>query len=80
MYRLRDLKNGKYQIHVSKGPAFEGDRKSILKKCLAIGIRVSCFRAAVKELRKLDHDYAEFGVFKSFMYTIQDDRKKRRVA
>lgn len=72
MYRLRDLKNGSYQIHVANGTAFEGSLKAIVKKCVELRLRLPEVQEAIIELHRLNHDYAEFGVFGTFMYTMQD--------
>jgi hypothetical protein len=72
MYRLRDLKNGRYQIHVNNGPAYEGSLTSIVRECTRLGLKFDQVEVAVLELNRLDDDYAEFGVFGHFMYTVRD--------
>lgn len=76
MYRLRDLKNGQYQIHKNSGPAFEGDLASIFKKAVVMGIQPDEFEEAVIELEAKQHDYAEFGIFGCFLYSMADATKK----
>lgn len=75
MYRLRDLKNGKYQIHVNNGPAFEGTMKVIVKKCVELKLHLDEVEEAIVDLSRLGHDYAEFGVFGHYMYTLRDEKK-----
>lgn len=75
MYRLRDLKNGRFQLHVKNGPAYEGGLRSIAKQAAIVGLRLEEIELAVLELERTGHDYAEFGVFGRFMYTLKNERK-----
>lgn len=75
MYRLRDLKNGKFQIHVKDGEAYEGTLNMILRQCLKIGLDLNEVETAILELEFMGHDYAEFGVFGTFMYSMMDEEK-----
>ena len=68
-YRLRKLPNGLFQIHVSGGPAFEGPKLKIFRKAIEFGVYRYDLRLAVKEMEKLDHDYADFGIWGRFLYT-----------
>lgn len=74
MYRLRDLKNGKFQIHVNNGPAYEGTLKQILRECKRFRMNLDEVEIAIMELHRLDDDYAEFGIFGSFMFTMRDEK------
>jgi hypothetical protein len=76
MYRLRDLKNGLYQIHVMDGAAFEGPVGPIFKKCVELGLRPAEVEEALCDLTRLNHDYAEFGVFRHYIFTAKDEKKK----
>lgn len=76
MYRLRDLKNGKYQIHVKNGEAFEGTTAAILEKCVMdLGFDVNEVEDAMIDLHVGNFDYAEFGVFKRYMYCLNDEKR-----
>lgn len=72
-YRLRDLKNGAYQIHCGDGTAFEGPELAITKACVELGIQESEVQYAKTEMRKFNHDWANFGVNGTFLYTGRDD-------
>lgn len=72
-YRLKDLKNGQYEIHSPKG-AFQGPLKDIYKKSLQLGVEERDLELAVLELNRLGHHSAEFGMAGRFMYT---EAKKR---
>lgn len=74
MYRLRDLKNGLYQIHKRDGKAFEGNLEVIKLAAVGMGIKSQEFDIAVFELEYQDHDYAEFGIWGRFVFT-QSDRR-----
>lgn len=74
MYRLRDLKNGLWQIHVSNGPAYEGTFSKIYRECVRLGLPHKEIEDAVVELRNNEDDYAEFGVFGTFMFTMRDKK------
>lgn len=67
-YRIKDLKNGQYQVHSSKG-AFEGPLRKIYKKSLQLGIEERDLELAILELNRLNHYSAEFGISGKFMYT-----------
>lgn len=73
-FRLRRLKNGKYQIHKLGGKAFEGPRALILRAAFEMRVDISDFRYAVKTMRRLNHDYADFGIFGTFLWTAADSK------
>jgi len=75
-YRLRDLKNGHFQIHKSNGPAFEGPKHLIAFKAQEMGIEDGELYIAFDELNKTGDDYAEFGIFGKFMFTQKDSKKR----
>ena len=69
MFRLRDLKNGLYQIHKKNGPAYEGTPKLIFKRAVQLGVVEEELTAAVTQLTYYGHDYADFGVYGRLMWT-----------
>ena len=73
--RLRDLKNGLYQIH-SKHGAFEGRLNLIYWKAVKWGINPVDLAFAVKLMKTENHDYANFGVFGGLLYSAKDDETK----
>lgn len=75
MYRLRDLKNGKYQIHAMDGAAYEGDVRPIFKKCIELGLNPAEVEEAILDMKRQNHDYAEFGVFKTYIFSAKNDKK-----
>lgn len=60
MFRLRDLKNGLYQIHKTKGPAFEGTPRSLFHQAMKMGIPERQLTRAVTDLQNYNDDYADF--------------------
>lgn len=69
MYRLRDLKNGFYQIHCKNGKAFEGTPKSLFDKALEMGVYQQDLLIAVQTMMKLSHDFADFNEQGRLKYT-----------
>lgn len=67
MFRLRDLKNGLYQIHKTNGPAYEGTPFSIFKEAVKLGVVQQELLIAVDFLKKNKHDYAEFNDYGRFI-------------
>ncbi len=76
-FRLRDLKDGNYQIHSTRG-AFEGPKEMILRKTLELGIISTELEFAIGDMYRRDHNTAEFGVCGTFIYSHNDS--KRQVA
>ena len=74
MFRLRDLKNGFFQIHKQGGPAFEGTPRLLFDKAVMLGIKPQELAYAVQELQKKDDDYAEFGINGTFIFTKKDKK------
>lgn len=60
MFRLRDLKNGLYQIHKKDGPAFEGTPMSIFQEAVKLGVKQEDLVLAAHSLKEKNHDYADF--------------------
>lgn len=69
MFRLKNLKNGFYEIHKSGGPAFQGTPKLIFEKAIELGVHREDLTHAVNELTVKNDDYAEFGMFGRFIFT-----------
>lgn len=74
MYRLRDLKNGDYEFHTHEGKAYRGSKEAVFTLAMEHGIPLKELKIAEQELSFYDHDRAEFGVFRSFLYTAKDKR------
>lgn len=72
MFRLRDLKNGLFQIHKKNGQAFEGTPRSIFSVAIKMGIEEKELAYAVNQLQASNHDYADFGVNGRFLFTKKD--------
>lgn len=60
MFRLRDLKNGFYQIHKKGGQAFEGTAKSIFIQAVVMGVRKEDLTYSVDYMANNRLDYADF--------------------
>lgn len=60
MYRLRDMKNGFFQIHQEKGQAFEGTPISVFAAAVKMGVMQKDLAQAVELLQQKNHDYADF--------------------
>lgn len=71
-YRLRDLKNGLFQIHSTHYGAYEGTPGVIFNQAKRMGIHEEDLKVAVNELHNNHHDYAEFGMFGRFLFTAKD--------
>lgn len=67
MFRLRDLKNGLYQIHKTNGGAFEGTPLSIFTQAVKMGIVQKELLIAVDFLKRNKHDYADFNDYGRFI-------------
>lgn len=75
-FRLRMLSNGLYQIHSHHGPAFEGPKLKIFMRAVRLGVRRADLRLAVKEMFKMGHDYADFGIGGGFLFTGKGSKSK----
>lgn len=60
MFRLRDLKNGLYQIHKTNGPAWEGIPQKVFEEAVKMGIQFPELQWAVRRLSMEHCDYADF--------------------
>lgn len=74
MFRLRDLKNGMFQIHKKNGPAFEGTPFSIFKEAVKMGVVQKDLIFAVNELKVQNHDYADFNDYGRFRFTKRNQK------
>jgi hypothetical protein len=68
MFRLRDLKNGFYQIHKKNGQAFEGTPTPILQAAIKMGVSQNDLIAATLQLQKDNKDYADFNEYGRLRY------------
>lgn len=74
--RIRDLKNGKYQIHFYSGEAFEGSLQQITRLALRKALEFKSFENAIVEMEQTGNTYAEFGIFGTLLYTAQDEVRR----
>lgn len=72
--KLRDKKNGLYQIH-SKHGAFEGPLNLIYWQAVEWGLTTSELDFGIKVMKRENHDYATFGIFGGFIFSANDERK-----
>lgn len=75
MFRLRALKNGRYQIHQRNGIAYEGLPHLIFGATAKLGIREEELVKGLDHLEALNHDYADFNERGWFIYTAKDKNK-----
>lgn len=69
MFRLRDLKNGLYQIHKDNGQAFEGTPLSVFEQAIKMGVVQSELLMAAESLKRHNHDYADFNSYGRLRWT-----------
>lgn len=70
MYRIRDLKNGLYQVHSRRhNEAYEGTPRVLFEKAISLGIRPMELSKAVRDLQHHSFDYAEFGANGIYLYS-----------
>ena len=74
-YRMRDLKNGSYQIHSTNDGAFEGTVTQIFAIGLQWGLNEEDMIQAVLEMEELGHDFAEFGTMGRLIFTGKDKKE-----
>jgi hypothetical protein len=73
MFRLRDLKNGLFQIHSkAHNKAFEGMCKAVCHISLQMGIPEDELILALEELTSTGNDYADFGFKGKFIRTMKN--------
>lgn len=75
MYRLRDLKNGLFQIHKKSGEAWEGTPKILFNKAMNLGVPEGELTKAVHRLTATGDDYADFESDGRFKFTSKGKRK-----
>lgn len=63
-----------YQLHVENGPAYEGTELAITLMAEETGLDPRDIEYAKDEMRKLGHDYANFGVYGRFLFTGSDSK------
>lgn len=69
MFRLRDLKNGLFQIHKKNGPAYEGTPRVLFTKAVQLGLPETELSTAVNQLNVYKDDYADFSGSGKLLYT-----------
>lgn len=74
MFRLRDLKNGLYQIHKKGGPAYEGTPRTLFETAIKLGVQEQSLVLAVNHLQELNRDYADFSPNGALLYTRTNKR------
>lgn len=68
-YKLFDRGNGKYSIQTPKG-IFTGSLKQVCTfSVIELGFQIKEIEIGVMEMEKHFHNAAEYGIFKSFMWT-----------
>lgn len=61
MYKLKDLRNGLFQIHSTRHHnAYEGTPVSVFRMAVKMGLPEGELVHAVNTIQRLGHDYAEF--------------------
>jgi hypothetical protein len=79
MYEIKVI-GGKWQVHTQGQGAYEGSFLQIATLCInRLGFSYEDFKEGVEEMTWNDHDTAHFGIYKSFIYSY-DSNKKRKVA
>ena len=68
-YRLKQVDRGVFQIHRSRGPAFEGPKVKIFRKAIEMGISRKELKIALKTMKDNGHEVAEFGVNGFFLFS-----------
>lgn len=74
-FRLKDLKNGMFQIHSKKFGAYEGTLRPILDTAMRWGINCNELKYALEDLIK-GYDYSEFGIFGGYLYSKNKNDKE----
>lgn len=75
-FRIRDLKNGLYQIHFYDGSvALEGGLEAMFRIILKKNIAWAELEEAVLEMNRNDDDYAEFGMLGTFLFSAKDSEQ-----
>lgn len=73
MFRLRDLKNGMYQIHSKKsGIGYEGTPITIFKTALKLGVSSQDLTKAVNHLYVNGEHYADFDASGLLLATVKE--------
>ncbi len=75
MFRLRRRKDGNFEVHAYNGAAFEGTEQAITIAAQELGMHAEDIEIAKQELKRLDHDYAEFGIRGRFIFTSTDKQR-----
>lgn len=76
MYNLRKNSVG-YDVLVNKKIVYSGDLPHVcVFMTMKLEIEVNEIEDAVNELEWMDHNSAEFGIYKTFMFSRQIEEKK----
>jgi hypothetical protein len=74
-YKLFDRGNGVYSMQTPKG-IFTGSLKQVCKFSVnELGFQISEIEIGILEMEKHFHNGAEYGIFKSFMFTFDAEEK-----
>jgi hypothetical protein len=76
MYRVKNLKNGLYQLHSKKYGAFEGTRENIIGKCLQMDLDAKDIAYVFRQFDENNKDMADFGVLGGLLYVLEMGRGK----
>ncbi len=77
MIQLYDLGNDIWEIHSEKYGIFKSSSALVFRKAIRWGIRYSDLEYAIDSMLKNDHDYADFGMYNTFIFSakMSDIRK-----
>lgn len=74
-YKLLDKGNGIYQMVTPKG-IFTGNLRQVCTYCvLELDFQIKEIEIGVMEMEKHFHNAAEYGIFKSFMWSYDQEEK-----
>ena len=72
--RVKNLKNGLYQIHFYTGFVYEGSLEKVSKIAFHHNIDRDEVHQAIFEMQEYGHTYAEFGIFGMLLYTAGNEK------
>jgi hypothetical protein len=72
-----DMIHGEWQIHTKHDGAFAGNFTAIIAHCIKkLEISKEDLDVAVQEMCKNNHNCAQFGIYRHFIYTYNREQKK----
>jgi len=75
-YDLYEVSGDHWALHVKEGPVFVGSfRKVVTHAVTRLGFKLSEIEIATKEMIKMEHNGAHFGMYKGFIFTFQKEFK-----